>query len=206
MAEANKSNKNASTNPAVEEDDFYDEATEGFAKVEHLAPSLPPNFGPGRLVAIWAISKGLGKAKNPQNGKTTYPYVNTVTLVLDDGPEGISAPGWDESVATLVPAAPQRLDGFQHSTGQMVPRLERRLTAKNAKDVPLRFRPYIGRMNTQASQNNKNVASYGISEMTDEDKAIVLKYKDMIKAINAEMEAAELAAQSEDNADTVGFE
>jgi hypothetical protein len=193
MAEATSKSK-ANTTP---EDDFYDEASASFPKAEHLAPSIPPKFGPGRLVAIWATKAGTGKSKT--DGKA-YKFVETTTLVLDDGVAGAEFtinPGYPEDTAQLVPAAPVRLDSFQHSTGGLVARLERRLTANNAAGVPLRYRPYIGRMNTQPSSNNKNVAAYSISEMTDADKALVQgKYMAMIKSINAELKAKDEASET----------
>lgn len=165
------------------EDDFYDDATNEFPKVEHLAPSLPPKFGPGRLLAIWV--KGAGTRTNDK-GKT-YKYVDTITVTLDDGPEGLSAPGWAENAEELVPAGVQRLD-LQHSTGGLVARLEKRLNGKAVDGTPLKFRPLIGRLNTQASSQNKNVAAYSISQPTDEDRAVIRGHGDMIRGINAELE------------------
>lgn len=169
------------------EDEFYDDATSAFPSIEHLAPSVPPNFGAGRLVAIWA--KENGTAKSSTNNKD-YGFTETITLVLDDGPDG-------DQVNELVPAAPQRLD-LRHSTTGLYSRLRLRAEGVNAKGVPLRFRPMIGRINTQASRNNKNVPAYSIAEPTDADREIVMKFKDDIVAINKELEAK--AAKSEDDA------
>ena len=169
------------------EDEFYDDATSAFPSIEHLAPSVPPNFGAGRLVAVWA--KENGTAKSSTNNKD-YGFTETVTLVLDDGPDG-------DQVNELVPAAPQRLD-LRHSTTGLYSRLRLRVEGVNAKGVPLRFRPMIGRINTQASRNNKNVPAYSIAEPADADREIVMQFKDDIVAINKELEAK--AAKSEDDA------
>jgi len=184
---------------AAEDEDFYDEATADFAKVEHLAPSIPPKFGPGRLVAIWAQKAGTGKSKT---NSEPYPYVETITLVLDDGVPGAEWQGnasYPENTAQLVGDAPVRLDKFQHSTKGMVARLERRLTGKNKAGIPFTMRPYIGRMNTQPSSQNKNVAAYSISDMTDEDKAFVNRpeIKKLIIGINKELEDAVTAAENQ---------
>jgi hypothetical protein len=178
-----------------EDSEWMDGASASFPKAEHLAPALPPNFGPGRLVAIWA--KSAGNRRN-DSGKE-YPYVSTLTLVLDEGPDGqawlTGQNGWDPEASTIVPASPVRLDDFQHSTGGLVARLQKRLTGKTPAGVSLRYRPMVGRMNTQASKTNKNVAAFSISEPTQADMEVARKYKDMIKAINAELEAADKAAE-----------
>jgi hypothetical protein len=182
-------------NTSTSQDDFYDDATDTFPKVEHLAPSIPPKFGDGRLLAIWAQSEGTRKGDNG-----TYAFVETVTVTLDDGPNGLDGPGWSEEAAELVPSGFQRLDKFQHSTGGLVARLQKRLTGRNRDGVPLRFRPMIGRLNTQASKNNKMVAAYSISAPTDADREIVEKYGDKIRAINAELEKAETTGSDPDSA------
>lgn len=180
------------TTSATEEDDseWMDGATASFPKTDDLAPTDPGKFGPGRLVAIWAKEKG---SRLNEEGKP-YPFVETLTLVLDDGPDG-------DQATELVGPAPVRLEGFQHSTTGLVARLEKRVKGVNAKNIPLRFRPMIGRMNTQASKKNKKVAAFSISEPTAEDMIIARKYKDMITTINRELEEAEKAAE-----DTAAFE
>lgn len=174
------------TSTRTSEDEFYDDATSDFPKVEHLAPSVPPNFGAGRLLAIWVT--GEGKRKNDKG--EFYPFVETITVTLDDGPNGIEGPGWDENAPTLVPTGPVRLDKFQHSTGGLVSRLQKRLTGKTKDGVPLKFRPMIGRINTQPSKSNKNVAAYSIGMPSDADRETIRAHGDMIRAINVELETA----------------
>jgi hypothetical protein len=183
-------------NTSTNQDDFYDDATDGFAKVEHLAPSLPPKFGQGRLLAIWVT--GEGKRKNDQG--EFYPFVETVTVTLDDGPDGLDAQGWSPEAAELVPEGFQRLDKFQHSTGGLVARLAKRLTGRDKNGTPLRFRPLIGRINTQPSSKNKNVAAYSISTPTDSDREIIRAHGDAIRAINAELEQAATTGSDPDSA------
>lgn len=195
-----------------DDEDFYDSASSLFPKVEHLAPSIPPKFGAGRLVAIWPTGK-TGERKG-SNGDM-YPWVETVTLVLDNGPAGAEVninPAYaegSEEIVGLVGNDPIRLDAFQHSTGGLVARLQKRLKGVSpAKHddagneirpaVPLRWRPMIGRINTQASSTNKNVAAFSISDMTDGDRLIARKFATVIKALNAEMKARETEKEDSD--------
>lgn len=183
----NKAQQETNQSAVTDEDsEWMDGASSAFPKVENLAPSIPPNYGQGRLVAIWALENGTRKGDNG-----TYPYVETVTLVLDNGPDG-------KQTDELVGPAPVKLDGFQHSTTGLVARLSKRVDGKNAKGIPLRFRPMIGRLNTQASKANKNVAAFSISEPTADDMVIARGFKDMITGINAELEAK--ATADEDSA------
>jgi hypothetical protein len=178
-----------------EDSEWMDGATASFPKAEHLAPSLPPNYGPGRLVAIWALENGTRKGDNG-----TYPFVRTLTLVLDEGPNGqawlTGTDGWDAEASSIIPASPVRLDDFQHSTGGLVARLSKRVTGVNAKGVPLKYRPMIGRMNTQASKTNKNVAAFSIAEPTAKDMEVARKHSELIKSINKEMEDKDNEAET----------
>jgi hypothetical protein len=161
----NKNEPQQETNQrAISEDDeeWMDGASSAFPKAENLAPAVPPNYGPGRLLAIWALSKG--ERKNDE-GKL-YPFVETVTLVLDDGPDGSQT---DE----LVGPAPVKLEGFQHSTTGLVSRLLKRVEGTNAKNVP----------------------AFSIAEPTAADMDIVRKHKDMILSINKGLEAADKASE-----------
>ncbi len=163
--------------------EWMDGASATFPKAENLAPSIPPKFGPGRLVAIWAQKNG---ARKNDSGKE-YPYVETLTLVLDDGPDGTQT---DD----LVGPAPVQLREFQHSTSGLVARLAKRVEGVNAKGVKLRYRPMIGRMNTQPSKQNKNVAAFSIAEPTATAMEIARNHKALILSINAELEAADQKA------------
>ena len=189
------------TSTRTNEDEFYDDATSDFPKAEHLAPSVPPNFGAGRLLAIWALSEGTRKN---DEGKP-YPFVETITVTLDDGPDGLDAPGWSEDAARLVEPGVQRLDKFQHSTGGLVSRLQKRLTGKTKDGVPLRFRPLIGRINTQPSSRNKHVPAFSIATPSDTDRETIRTHGDMIRSINAELETAATTGGDSSNPDTSAF-
>lgn len=166
-------------------EEFYDDAANTFPSKLDLAPDGTyerGKMGPGRLVAVWALKNGTGT----KDGKR-YDYVETITLVLDDGPDG-------NYVSELVGPAPQRLNGFQHSTGGMVSRMKGRVDGKNKAGVKLKYRPMIGRVNTQPSGPNPALAAYSISPPTDADREIVNRYKDMIIDINKELEAKDAEA------------
>lgn len=173
---------------AATEDEFYDEATEAFPSVSDLVP-LAHSKNPdtvGRLVAIWAIENGKSKG---QSGKD-YGYTETITLVLDDGPDG-------DQTTDLIGPAPVKLP-LRHSTTGIHSRLAPRVEGTNKAGVPLRFRPMIGRVNTKASTSYKGGSpAVSISAPTEADQAIILSHKDLIIQINKEMEAKASQAENE---------
>lgn len=197
MAEATK------TNPAtanVEEEDFYDDATEAFPSKDDLAPLADQKKNPttdGRLVAIWAIKNGRDKKAN---GQGMYDWTDSVTLVLDDGPDG-------DQITDLVGPAPVELT-LRHSTSGIQSRLAPRVEgmSKPKRDeagniirpaVPLKFRPMIGRVNTRPSTVQKGGSlAFSIAAPTEEDKAIIQKHKALITEINARLESK--ASEAED--------
>lgn len=174
--------KAAETTPAVtaEDEEWMDGAKAAFPSVENLAPSVPPAYGAGRLVAIYARENGVGKGDNGP-----YPYVETITLVLDNGPDGTQF----DDLTPEVKGEPVRLE-LRHSTTGLVSRLKPRV------GKPSGNRPMVGRINTQASSRNKNVPAYSIAEPTAADMEVARRHKEYIKTVNAELDAAQ--AKSED--------
>lgn len=176
------------------EDEFFESATSEFPAKEDLE---------GRLVAIYNLGV-TGKRKSEATGDF-YPYVETVTLVLDDGPgdwyaantkrplrdgKGDLMPGPDD---LLVPSVkengPQRLDNFQWSATGIYSR-----TAKR----PVGGVPMCGRINSRKNKNKGMSDAWSIAEMTEEDKVIARQHTDLLKAIAAEIKAAH--QKSEDDA------
>lgn len=168
-----------------------------------------------RLVAIWVTGKH-GRRQGTGPGAKPYDWYETVTLVLDDGPN------WDgfkivdgEKQEMLVPSVaengPQRLDNFQFSQGGMTKRLEQRVfvTAPGSingpavMDKPRKPRAcYLGRINSRKNSQAGFNASWSISTPTEADHEIAKKYAAQIKAVAAEMEklASDVdAAQSDDD-------
>lgn len=186
--------------PQVEEDDFYDDATEAFPSKDDLAPLADQKKNPttdGRLVAIWAQKNGRDKKAN---GQGMYDWTESITLVLDDGPDG-------DQVTDLVGPAPVELN-LRHSTSgiqsRLAPRVDGMTKPKRDQDgniivpaVSLKFRPMIGRVNTRPSTVQKGGSlAFSIAAPTEEDKVIIEKHKALIKEINQRLEAK--AAEVED--------
>jgi hypothetical protein len=174
------------------QDEYYDDATEAFPSVDDLAP-LASKQNPkteGRLVAVWAKENGTAKGENGP-----YGYTETLTLVLDDGPEG-------DQFTDLIGPAPVELE-LRHSTQgihtRLKPRVEGMTKPVKADDgtvlrpsVPMRFRPMIGRINTQPSTKyKKGSPAFSISAPTEADREIVQRYADQIREINKRLEANE---------------
>jgi hypothetical protein len=166
------------------EDEFFDSATSEFPAKEDLN---------GRLVAIWNTGK-TGTRKSEANNDT-YGYVETVTLVLDDGPDdwyatnikrmaidgkGDPAVGADDC---LVPSVrlngPQRLDDFQWSATGIYSRASKRKVGD---------KPMIGRINSKKNAKKGFSDAWSIAEMTEDDKVTARKYLDVFREISAEMQ------------------
>jgi hypothetical protein len=187
------------TTNSTTEDEFYDDATEAFPSKDDLAPfATAKNSTVGRLVAVWAVKNGT----ETNNDGKSYPWTETVTLVLDDGPDG-------DQFTDLVGPAPQKLT-LRHSTAGLQsrfgPRVDGMTKPKRDEDgtiiapaVPQKFRPMIGRINTRPSSKVKGGSpAFSISIPTDEDRVIVKRYEAEIREINQEQEAkAATAADAE---------
>ncbi|MET0417852.1 MAG: hypothetical protein ABW022_17730 [Actinoplanes sp.] len=176
--------------PVADDDEYYDDATAAFPSVEDLAPSNAPDFGEGRLVAIYAKSNGERKGNNGD----MYGYTETITVALDDGPDG-------DQVTEMVGPAPYRVD-MRHSTGFIHAKLKSRVEGKHPKSGrPLKYLPLIGRINTQPSTQNKKVPAYGLAPKTDDDLVTLERHKALLKSITAELEAADKAKDDADGFD-----
>lgn len=183
MADA-KGNK--STAPA--EDEYYDDATEEFPAKEDLKD---------RLVAVWVTGK-KGTRKSNVDQKV-YPYVETVVLVLDDGPEYTGKR--PDGTPNLVGPAPARLDAFQWSTAGMVARLLPRIGKKDAEGNVV-YKPMVGRINSRKNRIKGMSDSWSIAAPTEDDKAAMRPFHEAMAGITAEMKDAaegEADAQAFDN-------
>lgn len=153
-------------------EDFYDEAEETFPGKEDLKD---------RLVAVWALENGTDV--NAEGKK--YATVKTLTMVLDDGPDGTAAETAirDEEVGeNRVGHAPAELD-LRWSTEGMVSRL--------APRVGKTFMPMIGRINSRKNKVKGRSPSWSISKPTDEDKDYIRShgFNAKFRAITAKLEA-----------------
>jgi hypothetical protein len=172
----------------TEDLELFDDATEEFPAKEDLKD---------RLVAIWVTGKnGMRKGNAP--GSKPYAWYETVTLVLDDGPNWTGQKIVDgEQKEMLVPSVaengPQRLDGFQYSQGGLTARLAQRVL----NDKPKTFKPMLGRINSRKNSQQGFSPSWSISEPTDADRATARAQANLIRQISAEMEAGKAATDDE---------
>lgn len=127
-------------------DEMFTAAKNEFAAKEDLKD---------RLVAIFPTGK-TGTRKSEANSKD-YPWIETVTVVLDDGPDG-------SSFTELVPAAPQVIVGFQWSAAGLVARLNPMVS----KPVPMAL---VGRINSRKNSKKGLADAWSIAEPTPEDMA-----------------------------------
>lgn len=157
------------------EDEFFDSATSEFPAKEDLKD---------RLVAIWYTGNhGTRVGKAP--GAKPYGWAETVTLVLDDGPNGWSETRQDGD-PNLVPSVaengPQKLDKFQWSTGGVYSRVSKR---------PVGGKPMIGRINSRKNSVKGFNDAWSIAEMTDEDREIARKYVGLFREIAEDLDKAQ---------------
>jgi hypothetical protein len=144
--------------------ELFDDAKETFPDKDDLKD---------RLVLVFATGKH-GK-RTGDNG--AYEWVESVTLVLDDGPTG-------DFSTDLVPSTvggPIELSGFQWSTAGMISRLKPRSEAKN-------FKPLLGRINSQKNKKKGFSDSWSISSPTEEDKAVARQHAAKMREIIARLQ------------------
>jgi hypothetical protein len=160
------------------QDEFFDDAQDVFPGKEDLKD---------RLVAVYALEKGVDYNEK----KEPYPIVQSVTLVLDDGPDGWQAQVIRDNEQAENRVASVEAEGLQElalrwSTNGMVSRL--------APRVGKTFKPMIGRINSRPNKTKGHSASWSISSPTDADKATARKYEAELRAISARLEAEANAA------------
>lgn len=162
------------TNTVAPEDEFFDSATSEFPAKEDLKD---------RLVAIWNTGKEGTRVSQATN--KPYPYVETITLVLDDGPDGYQAKRADGDpnlVPSVAAEGPQRLDGFQWSASGLYARVSKRKVGD---------RPMIGRINSRKNAIKGMADAWSIAEMTEDDRVIARKHVGLFKEITAELQKAQ---------------
>jgi hypothetical protein len=179
-------------------EDLFDDAQEEFPGKEDLKD---------RLVAIWVTGKH-GVRKSDAVGSRPYDWYETITLVLDDGPNwnGTKVVD-DETKPMLVPSVaaegPQRLDGFQHTTSGLTARLASRVALSPAApavngagtvDKPKTFKPMLGRINSKKNRVQGRSPSWSIGEPVEADRVIARSHADLIRQISKELETAGLKA------------
>jgi hypothetical protein len=171
----------SSTDPRTNtstDDDVFESSSDEFASKFHLRD---------RLVMIYPTGKT--GTRPGENGKA-YEWVETYTVVLDDGPEGWQAQVMDMDSGSMVPNlvdsveldGVQVLKGFQWSAGGVVARLKGKSPAEN-NGVPVGL---LGRIDAKAQKGR--AAAWRPNPPTEADKA---------RAVEPEIKAARLKARDE---------
>lgn len=168
-----KERQNVSDVNGTNEDEFFDDAQDVFPGKEDLG---------NRLVAVWALEKGT----DYNDRKEPYPIVQSVTLVLDDGPDGWQATVIRDGEMTENRVPSVEAEGLQElnlrwSTNGMVSRL--------APRVGKTFKPMVGRINSRPNKTKGHSASWSISSPTEDDKTTVRRYQAELRAISERLEA-----------------
>lgn len=153
-----------------------------------------------RLVLVWVTGKS-GSRKG-ENG--SYDWVDTYTLVIDDGPEwtgkvfdGDKQTNRDPLVVSVADAGPQLLKNFQYSFAGMVARLKPRISADGKPET---YKPLLGRINSRPNAKKGMAPPFSIADPTDADKAIARQYADNIREVTEAVKAAVSGASSDDSA------
>ena len=179
-------------NTSANEDEFYVEAEDEFPVKEDFED---------RLVAIWPTGK-KGTRPSEQAGADPYPWVETITMALDDGPDGAELPGArsDKSPFLIGPAGSDTAvaEAFQWSATGVYSRVEPRLRKKMADGETPDYRPVIGRINRRKNVKKGFNDSWSLGKPTEADKATVNRYADALRAMTARVAAER--SQAEDAA------
>jgi hypothetical protein len=171
-----------------EDDDLFDAATNQFPSKEDME---------NRLVLIWPTGKN-GTRRSESTGKP-YRWYETVTVVIDDGPNGWQAQRSDGDpnlIASVAENGPQTLNNYQWTPGGLVARLESRVT----DGKPNTYKPILGRINQRKNKNKGMANPWSIAEPTDEDKATARRYTDLIRKTSADLKARVEAGTGDDEA------
>ncbi len=162
-------------------DEFYEDAQDNF----------PSKFDfEDRLVAIWPTGKT--GTRQGENGKD-YPWIETLTLALDDGPDGDKGVGLtSDREEFLVGPAPAHAEGLQWSAAgvysRVRPKLGKTIQLDDGSTVP-DYRPVCGRINRRKNAKKGLADSWSLGKPTDEDREILRANADVIKRMTAKVKA-----------------
>ena len=160
----------------TDQDEFYVDSPDTFPSKEDFE---------GRLVAIWPT----GKVGTREGQQGAYGWVETVTMALDDGPDGTAGTGTrSDGEEYLVGPAPEVVEDFQWSATGIYSRVKSRI-GKKLDDGSGDFRPVIGRIHKRKSTQKGKADPWGLAKPTDADREIINRRADDIKAQMAKMRA-----------------
>jgi hypothetical protein len=167
-------------NTTSTEDEFYDEAADEFPTKHDFED---------RLVAIWPTGK-TGTRPSEQAGQDPYPWVETITMALDDGPDGTAGEGMtSDKTPYLVGPAPATADAFQWSATGVFTRVAPRLRKKMADGSP-DYRPVIGRINRRKNAKKGFSDSWSLGKPVESDRELVRQHEAAIRKMTAQVAAA----------------
>lgn len=147
-----------------DDEDIFEASSDDFASKFHLKD---------RLVMIYPT----GKTGTRQGENGPYVWMETVTVVLDDGPDGWQPMVMNYDTSTMVPnlvpsvaeEGPQVLTNFQWSAGGVVARLQGK-DPKSNNGVP---KGLLGRIDAKAMKGK--AAAWRPNPPTDEDSALAVQ-------------------------------
>jgi hypothetical protein len=157
----------------IYDDDLFEPAKSEFPAKEDLKD---------RLVAIYPTGK-VGTRKSQATNKE-YGWVETTTVVLDDGPDGTS-------VTDLVGPAPQVLRNFQWSAAGIFSRVEQKRTNPSVPGT-------VGRINSMKNKIKGMADAWSISTPTEDEMAIARQFGAECRAARDEIKAARAKDADED--------
>lgn len=179
----------------MNDEELFEGAKDTFASKFHLK---------NRLIVMYPT--GVHGTREGENG--SYPWYETTTIVMDDGPGGWQAqvPGEggeleDNLVPSVAENGPQVLEKFQWSAGAFTSRLAQKVPGRFVNGEKLEHPGAVsGRVNTIKNSKKGLAPPWSIDgTMTDEDKALCRRHIDILKAARrAIMDARQ--ASADDNA------
>jgi len=163
-----------------DDDDLFEPAKSEFPAKEDLKD---------RLVAIYPTGKsGLRKSAVP--GGKDYSWVETITVVLDDGPDGVTYTDLVPLVNATEPGTPIVLRNFQWSAGGIFSRIDPKRTDPKVPGT-------VGRINSRPNSKKGLADAWSISTPTDDEMATARRFAAQCKAVRDEIKAARQQLEDE---------
>lgn len=177
---------NVNTPADMDDDELFEGAQDTFPNKFHLRD---------RLVIIYPT----GEHGTDQGENGSYPWYQSTTVVLDDGPKGWQSEVPDKDgdpIENLVPSVSedgmQVLQNLRWSTGGTVARMKNKLPS--ADGTP---RGILGRINVK---KGKGAASWSIAAPTEDELALARTFNPQLRKVRDE-----LAAQIRERMDSAAF-
>lgn len=183
------------TGTTAPEDEFYEDAQDNFPSKWDFED---------RLVAVWPTGKTGTRVG--ENGKE-YPWIETITMALDDGPDGDKGEGLTgDREEFLVGPAPAHAEGIQWSAAGVYSRVRPKLgktmlaekkdehgkvvtdrSGQAVMETVVDYRPVCGRINRRKNAKKGLADSWSLGKPTEEDRVILRAMADDIKKMTAKV-------------------